>query len=58
MLKRILGSISYLRRIAIALESMERMYAADLRERGVVIGEPGLKDEVEVLYGERAEEIR
>jgi hypothetical protein len=37
---------------------MERMYAADLRERGVVIGEPGLKDEVEVLYGERAEEIR
>ncbi len=58
MWKRLIGSVQYLRRIAIALESMERMYAADLRERGVIVGEPGLKDEVEVLYGERVEEIR
>lgn len=40
-----------LTRIAHALESLVKLYRLDLAERGIVEPNPGIHDEIEVLYG-------
>ena len=38
-------------RIALALEQLRDLYQLELATRGIVAPTPGMKDEVEVVYG-------
>jgi len=51
--KAVLLIARHFRRIARELESMRQLYELDLQSRGVWRVQPGLKDEVELQYGEQ-----
>jgi len=44
----------YLRRIAIALESIHRLYELELRQQGIIALDPTLQDEIEITYGPKS----
>lgn len=52
--KALLLIARYFRRIAIALESIHRLYELELGQQNIIITTPGLRDEVEITYGTHA----
>jgi hypothetical protein len=38
-------------RIAVALEELRDLYRLDLATRGIILTNPDVKDEVEIIYG-------
>lgn len=50
-IKAVLHVARGLRRIAVALERANQLQELVLREQGIVELQPGVKDEVEVVYG-------
>ncbi len=50
MFKTLWVFVKSLKRIAVALENIEKLYRMDCEARGIIVTNPGLRDQTEIRY--------
>ncbi len=50
MFKTLFVFVKSLKRIAVALENIEKLYRMDCEARGIIVTNPGIRDQTEISY--------